>query len=69
VINEHPDAKALWIVFKGREYVVMWYPNNYFAYPVDNGQIQEKEIRNLFRYLGKEGFMNDNEKPPQLQTH
>lgn len=47
----------------------MWYPNNYLAYPVDNGEIQEKEIRNLFRYLSKEGFMNDNERPPQLQTH
>ena len=54
IANEYPeDARALWIQFKGREFVVMYHPGKYFAYPVDNGPITKKELQILFRYLVK----------------
>lgn len=68
IANEYPeDARALWIQFKGREFVVMYYPGKYFAYPVDNGPITKKELQNLFRYLVKEGFINEEDKHTPYQ--
>jgi len=66
--NEYPeDARALWIKFKGREFVVMYYPGNYFAYPVDNGSLTPQELQNLFRYLVGEGFINEEDKHTPYQ--
>jgi len=68
IANEYPeDGRALWIQFKGREFVVMYHPGKYFAYPVDNGKITKKEIQNLFRYLVKEGFINEDDKHTPYQ--
>ena len=68
IADEYPeDARALWIQFKGREYMVMYYPGKYFAYPVDNGKVSKKELQNLFGYLVKEGFINEDDKHTPYQ--
>ena len=66
--NEYPeDAKALWIQFKGREFVVMYHPGKYFAYPVDDKPIKKKELQILFSYLVQEGFINQDDKHTPYQ--
>jgi hypothetical protein len=66
--NEYPeDARALWIMFKGREWVVMYHGNHFSAFPADNRKVTPKQLQNLFNYLKSEGFISDDDRPTQLQ--
>ena len=66
VANETPDdAHALWIMFKGREWIVMHYTGHFQAIAGDNRRVKEEDVKNLFRYLVNEGFINDNGEPPK----
>jgi hypothetical protein len=67
--NEYPeDAKALWIMFKGREWIVMHHGTSFTAFACDERQVTQKTLRNLFNYLKSEGFISDDDKPTQLNT-
>jgi len=67
-VNEYPeDARALYIQFKGREWVVMYYPGHYFAYPLDNKPATPNQLQNLFGYLVQEGFINQDDKHTPYQ--
>jgi hypothetical protein len=62
ITNEYPeDAHALYIMYKGREWIVMHSVGNFHAIAVDEGKVTKKEIQKLFDYLILEGFIN----PPQ----
>jgi hypothetical protein len=66
--NEYPeDARALWIKFKGREWVVMYHNNHFSAITDDNNDVTPKHLDNLFSYLRSEGFINDKGQPPENQ--
>jgi hypothetical protein len=62
--NEYPeDAKALWIMFKGREYIILHWSDHFTGYPCDNLPCTKKETQRLYRYLKQEGFISDSDKP------
>jgi len=64
--NEYPeDARALWIMFKGREWVVMYHGNHFTAFAGDNNEVTPKQLDSLFSYLRSEGFINENGEPPE----
>jgi hypothetical protein len=64
-INEEPDeARALWIMFKGREWVVMYHGDHFTAFPGDNKKVTKRHLDNLFNYLKTEGFINHQNQPP-----
>ena len=62
VTNEpNPDDRALYIQFKGREWIVLYSKNNFLATPADHRRVKEQEVRNLFQYLTNEGFIDGGE--------
>jgi len=62
--DEMPDdCRALWIKFKGREWIILHYGSAFTAYPGDNNPVDAKEIKRLYRYLRQEGFISDQDKP------
>ena len=62
--NEYPeDAKALWIMFKGREYIILHWSDHFTSYPCDNLPVTDKEIQRLYYYLKHEGFITDSDEP------
>jgi hypothetical protein len=70
VIAEPPDddAHALYIKYKGREWVIMHSGDSFHAVAADEKMVSENEVRNLFGYLVSEGFINDPNQPPPTQT-
>jgi len=59
--EDDDDSRALWILFKGREWIVLWKDSSFMATPGDNRKVEESEVKNLFRYLNDEGFINKDE--------
>jgi len=57
--NEPPEAQALWIMFAGREWIVMHYKDHFQAIAADNRRVRKSDIKKLFRYLVTEGFINE----------
>jgi hypothetical protein len=69
ITNEEPeDARALWIMFKGREWVVMHSNGSFHAYANDQKKVTKRHILNLFNYLTTEGFINQ-QPPPTTNTY
>jgi len=70
IANEYPeDAHALYIKYKGREWIIMHSSNSFHAISADEKEVSEQEVRNLFTYLIAEGFINDpNQNQPPKQT-
>jgi len=67
--NEYPeDARALWIKFKGREWIVMHHTDHFTAFPGDSRKVTKNQLQNLFNYLKSEGFISDDDKPTQEPT-
>jgi len=66
IADEYPeDARALWIKFKGREWIVMHHSNHFTAFPGDNRNVTPQQLKNLFSYLKSEGFISEDDKPTQ----
>jgi len=64
VTEELPDdARALWIMFQGREWIVMHYTGHFQAIAGDSREVKETEVKNLFRYLVNEGFIEEDGNP------
>jgi len=63
--NEPPEAHALWIMFAGREWIVMHYTGHFQAIAADNRRVRKSDIKKLFRYLVTEGFINEDGTPPE----
>jgi hypothetical protein len=63
--NEPPEAQALWIMFAGREWIVMHYKDHFQAIAADNRRVRKSDIKKLFRYLVTEGFINEDGTPPE----
>ena len=64
IANEYPeDARALWIEFKGREWIVLHYGTSFTAYAGDNNPVSSKEVQRLYHYLKQEGFISPDDKP------
>lgn len=61
------DARAMWIMFQGREWVVMWNGKHYTAFAGDNRRVTPKQLDKLFYYLKSEGFIENQE--PNNQHH
>jgi hypothetical protein len=67
--NEIPEeAHALYIMFKGREWIIMHSSSGFHAIAADEYKVQKKEVNALFGYLVAEGFINNPQSPPQHQT-
>jgi hypothetical protein len=68
ITNEEPeDARALWIMFKGREWIVMFNGDYFTAFASDNKKVTKRQLNNLFNYLKTEGFIN--QQPPNNHQH
>ena len=63
VSNEPEDASALWIMYRGREWIVLYSENSYTVFPADNRKVTKKHLDKLFSYLKSEGFINERNKP------
>ena len=62
--DEMPDdCRAMWIQFKGREWIIFHYGTTFTAYPSDNNPTDSKEVQRLYKYMRQEGFILDQDKP------
>jgi hypothetical protein len=69
ITNEEPeDARALWIMFKGREWIVMFHGDHFTAFASDDKKVTKRQLNNLFNYLKTEGFINQ-QPPPNNHQH
>jgi hypothetical protein len=57
------DAHAMWIQYKGREWVVLHHGSAFTAYPGDNNPVHAKEVKGLYNYLKHEGFISPDDQP------
>jgi len=63
VSDEPEDASALWIMYMGREWIVLYNEQCYTAFPADNRTVTKKHLDKLFSYLKSEGFIDERNKP------
>jgi hypothetical protein len=50
-------------MFQGREWIVMHYTGHFQAIAGDSREVKETEVKNLFRYLVNEGFIEEDGNP------
>jgi len=66
--NVNPeDASALWILFRGREWIVLHNEHHYTAFPADNRRATKAQADKLFSYLKSEGFIDEKNQPNKNQ--
>jgi hypothetical protein len=55
LLNEQGDneSKALWIKFRGREWVILWHDSVFNAVPSDSMPVYPQQIEQLRSYLIK----------------
>ena len=50
-------------MFQGREWIVMHYTGHFQAIAGDSREVNEEEVKYLFRYLVNEGFIEEDGNP------
>jgi len=63
--EEPEDGKALFITYRGRDWICLWSKSGYTLFPADSKGAFRPEADAVYRYLKGEGFIDDDDQPAE----
>jgi len=64
--GEPDEAHALWIMYRGREWVCLWNDSGFTLFPGDTRGATKQHADQVFKYLHEEGFINEDDMPESI---